>query len=96
MEPEYTKPNELSQIQFSIQDKQGKDTSNVVAMVEIYSTLTNERLSAYPWTKLELGDFQIPYVFPKIGNYQIVLSILNDNSSEDIHQYNSSFPYNIG
>src|SRR6185503_9194706 len=51
-EPEYTKPNALSQIQFSIQDKQGKDTSNLVGMVEIYSTLTNERLSAYPWTKL--------------------------------------------
>jgi hypothetical protein len=87
MEPEYTKPNELSYIQFSIQDKQGRDTSNVVAMVEIYSTLTNERLAAYPWTELEVGDFQIPYVFPKIGNYQIVLSILNvnsNNSSEDI------------
>ncbi|HZB17640.1 MAG TPA: hypothetical protein VE445_10780 [Nitrososphaeraceae archaeon] len=87
MEPEYTKPNELSHIQFSIQDKQGRDTSNVVAMVEIYSTLTNERLAAYPWTELEVGDFQIPYVFPKIGNYQIVLSILNvnsNNSSEDI------------
>ncbi len=87
IEPEYTKPNELSQIQFSIQDKQGKDTSNLIGMVEIYSTLTNERLSAYPWTRLASGDFQIPYIFPKIGNYQIILSILNDNSnnsSDDI------------
>ena len=50
IDPEYAKPNELSQIQFSIQDKQGKDTSNLIVMVEIYSTLTNERLSAYPWT----------------------------------------------
>ena len=81
IEPEYTKPNELSQIQFSIQDKQAKDTSNLVGMVEIYSTLTNERVSAYPWTRLPVGDFQIPYIFPKVGNYQIVLSILNDNSN---------------
>lgn len=87
MEPEYTKPNELSQIQFSIQDKQGKDTTNLVVMVEIYSTLNNERLSANPWTWLEEGDFQIPYIFPKVGSYQIVLSLLNDNSnnsSDDI------------
>ena len=66
IEPEYAKPNELSQIQFSIQDKQSKDTSNLVGMVEIYSTLTNERLSAYPWTRLATGDFQIPYIFPKV------------------------------
>src|SRR4029078_9090980 len=34
IEPEYTKPNELSKIQFSVQDKQAKDTSNLVGMVE--------------------------------------------------------------
>ncbi|HYF99818.1 MAG TPA: hypothetical protein VD815_06985 [Candidatus Saccharimonadales bacterium] len=79
MEPEYTKPNETSNIQFSIQDNQGKDVGNKVVMVEIYSTLTNERLTAFPWTNVEIGDFQIPYIFPKIGNYQIVLSLLNDN-----------------
>lgn len=81
MEQEYTKPNELSQIQFSIQDKQGKDPTNLVVMVEIYSTLNNERLSAYPWTWLEEGDFQIPYIFPKVGSHQIVLSLLNENSN---------------
>lgn len=79
MEPEYTKPNEITQIQFSIQDKEGRDTKNVIAMVEVYSTLTGERLTAFPWTELQSGDFQIPYQFPKIGNYQVVLSILNDN-----------------
>ena len=80
MEPEYPKPNETSNIQFSIQDNQGKDVSNKVVMVEIYSTLTNERLTAFPWTNVELGDFQIPYIFPKIGNYQVVLSLLNDDA----------------
>lgn len=39
MEPEYTKPNELSQIQFSIQDKQGKDTSNVVVWLKFIQHL---------------------------------------------------------
>ena len=68
MEPDYPKPNETSYIQFSIQDKQGRDVSNKVVMVEIYSTLTNERLTAFPWTMVEIGDFQIPYIFPKIGS----------------------------
>jgi len=83
LEPEYTKPNELSQIQFSIQDKAGRDVNNVVAMVEVYSILNGERLVAYPWTKLEVGDFQIPYVFPEIGNYQVVLSILNEDANNN-------------
>jgi hypothetical protein len=81
MEPEYPKPNETSYIQFSIQDKQGRDTSNQVVLVEIYSTLTNERIAAFPWTMVETGDFQIPYIFPKIGNYQIVLSLLNEDAN---------------
>lgn len=81
MEPEYPKSNETSYIQFSIQDKQGRDVNNKVVMVEIYSTLTNERIAAFPWTMFEIGDFQIPYIFPKTGNYQIVLSLLNDESN---------------
>lgn len=81
MEPEYPKSNETSYIQFSIQDKQGRDVNNKVVMVEIYSTLTNERIAAFPWTMVEIGDFQIPYIFPKTGNFQIVLSLLNDDAS---------------
>lgn len=80
MEPEFTKPNETSHIQFSIQDRQGRDVSNKVVMVEIYSTLTNERVAVFPWTNVESGDFQIPYIFSNTGNYQIVLSLLNDNA----------------
>lgn len=78
IDPEYVKPGELAKIQFSIQDKNGRDTQNIVVMVEIYSSLTGERISVFPWTDLEVGDFEIPYVFPDKGNYQIVLSILND------------------
>ncbi len=81
MEPEYTKPNETSYIQFSIQDRQGKDVSNKEVMVEIYSSLTNERVAVFPWIHVESGDFQIPYIFSKAGNYQIVLSLLNDDAN---------------
>lgn len=79
MEPEYTKPNELSQIQFSIQNENGTDAHNIVTMVELYSTSTGERVAVFPWAKMQSGDFQIPYIFSKIGNYQIVLSLLNDD-----------------
>ena len=52
-------------------------------MVEIYSS-NGQRISVFPWTKLDVGDFNIPYVFPKVGEYQIVISILNEgiNSSQ--------------
>ena len=78
LEPEYVKPNEPSKIMFSIQDKHGKDVHDVTIMVEIYS-INGERVLVFPWTTLETGDFNIPYVFTKNGNYQIVLSILNED-----------------
>jgi hypothetical protein len=78
LEPEYVKPNEPSKVMFSIQDKHGKDVHDVTIMVEIYS-INGERVLAFPWTKLETGDFDIPFVFTKNGNYQIVLSILNED-----------------
>ncbi len=79
IDPEYTKPNQLSQIQFSIWDRNSHDVHNVVVMVEVYATDTGDRLSVFPWTKLTTGDFQVPFIFPKKGNYQIVASILNDD-----------------
>jgi hypothetical protein len=78
LEPEYAKPGELSRVAFSIQDNAGRDVRNIVVMVEIYS-ISGERLSVFPWTNLDIGDFSVPFVFPDIGNYQIVISILNDN-----------------
>ncbi len=77
LEPEYVKPNEPSKVMFSIQDKHGKDVHDVTIMVEIYS-INGERVLVFPWTTLETGDFDIPFVFTKNGNYQIVLSILNE------------------
>ena len=79
LEPEYAKPKELSQIMFSIQDNAGRDVHDIVVMVEIYS-ISGERVSVFPWTKLDVGDFSVPFVFPKIGNYQIVLSVLNSDA----------------
>jgi hypothetical protein len=78
LEPEYVKPNEPSKIMFSIQDKHGKDVHDITVMVEIYS-INGERVLVFPWTTLEIGDFNIPFVFTKKGNYQIVLSILNED-----------------
>ena len=75
LDPDYAKPGEPAAIQFSIQDSEGGDTKNLVTMVEVYSGITGERLAAYPWTKQDTGDFQVFYTFPKIGYYQIVLSM---------------------
>lgn len=77
LRPEYAKPNEPANIMFSIQDKNGNDVYNVNVMVEIYST-NGERIYIFPWTNLAIGDFEIPYTFEKNGNYQVVLSILNE------------------
>lgn len=78
LEPEYAKSNEPSKIMFSIQDKHGRDIYGVTVMVEIYS-ISGERVFVFPWTTLETGDFNIPFVFANNGNYQIVLSILNED-----------------
>src|SRR5215210_1812862 len=78
LEPEYAKSNESSKIMFSIQDKNGKDVYDVTVMVEIYS-INGERVFVFPWTTLETGDFDIPFEFANNGNYQIVLSILNED-----------------
>jgi hypothetical protein len=50
-------------------------------MVEIYSATTGERLKAWPWTRQEIGDFQVFYNFPELGSYQIVLSVANDGNN---------------
>jgi len=78
LEPEYANANEPVAIMFSIQDNDGHDTYNIDTMVEVYSAETGERLKAFPWTKQDIGDFQVFYNFPKVGNYQIVLSVSDD------------------
>ncbi len=78
LEPEYAKSNEPSKIMFSIQDKHGRDVYDVTVMVEIYS-INGERVFIFPWITLETGDFNVPFAFANNGNYQIVLSILNED-----------------
>jgi cadmium resistance protein CadD (predicted permease) len=84
LDPDYARPGEPTSIMFSIQDKEGNDVANVNTMVEVYSGSSGERIQVYPWTKQKSGDFEIPYIFPEIGSYQIVLSIANGpvNSSD--------------
>jgi hypothetical protein len=86
-DPEFPKPNELSKIQFSIQDRNGHDVKNIIVMVEIYYSSGQQRIAVFPWTTLATGDFSIPFVFPKTGEYQIVISILNNgfNSTQIIN-----------
>ncbi len=78
IDPEYPKPNELSKILFSVQDKAGRDVHNIIVMIEIYSSRDDKRISVFPWTNLDSGDFSVPFIFPKPGEYQIVISVLND------------------
>jgi hypothetical protein len=77
LDPAYASPGETTRIMFSIQDEEGNDVSNVVTLIEVYSANSGERIQAYPWTTQESGDFEVPFVFPEVGSYQIVLSIAN-------------------
>src|SRR5215510_2872320 len=43
LDPEYARPNDPTAMLFSIQDKDGHDTYNLVTMVEVYSAATGER-----------------------------------------------------
>ena len=78
LDPEYAGPGEPVAIMFSVQDQDGRDTYNIDAMVEVYSAETGERLKTFPWTREDIGDFKLFYNFPKVGNYQIVLSVAKD------------------
>ncbi len=83
LDPEFTPPLQPSQITFSIQDFNGNDVYNVYTMVEIYQDNTGQRIKAFPWTMETTGDFSLYYTFPSIGNYDIVLSIANDNNGNN-------------
>jgi hypothetical protein len=80
-EPEYARPGNPAQIIFSIQDYKGYDVHNIITMIEVYSAITGERLTVYPWTQQDIGDFAVGYTFSKAGNYQIVVSISNDKAN---------------
>ena len=74
LEPDYAAPNEPTAMMFSVQDHDGRDTYNIETMVEVYAS-SGERIKAFPWTKQDVGDFQLFYTFPQVGSYQVVVSI---------------------
>lgn len=74
LDPDYAAPGEPTAIMFSVQDHDGRDTYDIETMVEVYAS-SGDRLAAFPWTKQDVGDFQVFYTFPQVGSYQIVLSI---------------------
>jgi hypothetical protein len=79
MEPDYPRPGEPAGIVFSIQDNKGNDMTSVVTMVEIYDEKSGDRIAVFPWTKHDVGDFRLYYTFPKIGNYILVVSVVDDS-----------------
>jgi hypothetical protein len=97
LDPEYTPPKHPTKISFSIQDNMnGNDVYNILTMVEIYSVSTGERISVYPWTKQNLGDFDLYYTFPRIGLYEIVLSIADGaNNGNRVNLYGVDPPRSV-
>lgn len=95
IDPEYTRSGQPSKIRFSIQDTNGNDVYNIVTMVEIYSESTGERVNAYPWTKQDTGDFDLYYVFPRVGLYEIVISIADGANSNRVNLYGLDPPRSI-
>ena len=86
LDPEYTPANQPTKISFSIQDNMnGNDVHNILTMMEIYSVSTGERIAVYPWTRQNIGDFDLYYSFPRIGLYEIVLSIADGANGNSNH-----------
>lgn len=74
LEPDYAAPGEPTALLFSVQDYEGHDTYNIETMVEVYAS-SGDRIKAFPWTRYDVGDFQLFYTFPQVGSYQVVLSV---------------------
>lgn len=83
MEPDYPRPGEPAAIVFSIQDNKGNDMTNIVTMVEIYDEKSGDRIAVFPWTKHDVGDFRLYYTFPRIGNYILVVSVVDDSPASE-------------
>jgi hypothetical protein len=96
LDPEYTPPNQPTKISFSIQDNaNGNDVRNILTMVEIYSVSTGDRISVYPWTRQDIGDFDLYYSFPRLGLYEVVLSIADAVDSNRVNLYGVDPPRTI-
>jgi hypothetical protein len=83
MEPDYPRPAEPAGIVFSIQDNKGNDMTNVITMVEIYDEKSGDRIAVFPWTKHDVGDFRLYYTFPRVGNYILVVSVVDDSPASE-------------
>jgi hypothetical protein len=83
MEPDYPRPAEPAGIVFSIQDNKGNDMTNIVTMVEIYDERSGDRIAVFPWTKHDVGDFRLYYTFPRVGNYILVVSVVDDSPASE-------------
>ncbi len=83
LEPDYAKPGEPTHIEFSIQDDHGNDVGDVLTAVEIYDANTYQRIEFFPWKLHSTGDFEVYYTFEKIGNYFVVISLADENSSPE-------------
>jgi len=83
LEPEYAKPGEPAHIEFSIQDDEGNDVQNVETAVEIYDGITGQRVEVFPWKFYPTGDFEVHYTFEKKGSYLVVISLADENSSQE-------------
>ena len=86
LDPEYAAADEPTQITFSVQDFDGNDVYDIETMVEIYQESTGERVKGFPWTVRDIGDFNLYYVFPYSGSYEIVLSVANDDKMGNHNQ----------
>jgi hypothetical protein len=86
LNPDYAAPNEPTEITFSVQDFDGKDVYDIETMVEIYQESSGERVKGFPWTLRDIGDFNLYYVFPHAGAYEIVLSVANDDKMVNHNQ----------
>jgi len=96
LDPEYTPPNQPAKISFSIQDNMnGNDVRNILTMMEIYSVSTGERIAVFPWTRQNIGDFDLYYSFPRIGLYEIVLSIADGADSNNVNLFGIDPPRSI-
>jgi heme/copper-type cytochrome/quinol oxidase subunit 3 len=96
LDPEYTPPKQPIKISFSIQDNMnGNDVHNILTMMEIYSVSSDERIAVYPWTRQSIGDFDLYYIFPRVGLYEIVLSIADSTNSNHVNLYGVDPPRSI-
>jgi len=78
---DYASPGEPIQIQFSIQDYDLNDVYNIETAVEIYDSITGQRIELFPWEFHSIGDFEVNYTFEDRGNYLVVISLADENAS---------------